>query len=139
MSSEYFDVLGIDVVSGRNFTRAERTADAGVAIVSETIARQLWPNGDGVGQLVRLEAPQSASPGGASLSAEARSAKVEPSRTLTVVGIVRDPRRDSGSPMVLPSDRSRERRRRRCSCASAATPSRRARRCSNASRASILP
>ena len=34
---------------GRNFTRAERTADAGVAILSETIARQLWPNGDGVG------------------------------------------------------------------------------------------
>ena len=66
VSSEYFDVLGIDVVSGRNFTRAERTADAGVAIVSETIARQLWPNGDGVGQQVRLEAPQSASPNGAS-------------------------------------------------------------------------
>ncbi len=95
VSSEYFEVLGIDVVSGRTFTRAERTADAGVAIVSEMIARQLWPNGDGVGQLVRLEAPQSVP-----LSAEARSAEVEPSRTLTVVGIVRDPRRDSGSPLV---------------------------------------
>ena len=65
VSSEYFDVLGIDVVSGRGFTRAERTADAGVAIVSETVARQLWPNGDGVGQRVRLDAPPSSSPGGA--------------------------------------------------------------------------
>ncbi len=54
MSSEYFDVLGIDVVSGRGFTPAERTADAGVVVVSETLARQLWPNGDGVGQQVRL-------------------------------------------------------------------------------------
>jgi predicted permease len=86
VSSEYFTVLGLDVVSGRGFTPAERTAEAGVAVVSETIARQLWPNGNGVGQVVRLETPQSASPGGVSLS----------SRTLTVVGIVRDPGRASG-------------------------------------------
>ncbi len=90
VSPEYFDVLGIDVVSGRGFTQAERTAEAGVVVLSETIARRLWPNGDGVGQLVRLEAPQSASPG----------AQAVPSRTLTVVGIVRELRRDSVSPMV---------------------------------------
>ena len=89
VSSEYFDVLGIDVVSGRGFTPAERTAEAGVVVVSETIARQLWPTGDGVGQVVRLEAPPSTSPD--TPSSEARSAEVEPSRTLTVVGIVRDP------------------------------------------------
>lgn len=87
VSSEYFDLLGIDVVSGRGFTQAERTAEAGVVVVSETIARRLWPNGDGVGQLVRLDAPPSASPGARSL----------PSRRLTVVGVVRDPGRDSGS------------------------------------------
>ena len=85
VSFEYFNVLGFEVVSGRNFTRAERTADAGVAIVSETIARQLWPNGNGVGQQVRLDAPQSAGPGRALLS-----------RTLTVVGVVRDPGRALG-------------------------------------------
>jgi predicted permease len=70
VSSEYFRVLGLDLVSGRGFTQAERTAEAGVAVVSEAIARQLWPNGDGIGQVVRLE---------------------EPSRTLTIVGVVRDP------------------------------------------------
>jgi MacB-like periplasmic core domain len=97
VSTEYFDVLGIDVVSGRGFTQAENTAQASVVIVSETIARRLWPNGDSVGQVVRLEAPRSASPGAPSLSsAEAHGAKVEPSRTLTVVGVVRDPGRDSG-------------------------------------------
>jgi predicted permease len=104
VSSEYFDVLGIGVVSGRGFTQAERTEEAGVVVVSETIARQLWPNGDGVGQAVRLEAPPSASPGTPSLSsAEARSAKVEPSRTLTVVGVVRDPSGSSSLGVYLPT------------------------------------
>jgi hypothetical protein len=85
VSSEYFNVLGFDLVSGRAFTEAERTAEAGVAVVSETIARQLWPNGNGVGQVVRLEAPPSESP------------DVPPrSRTLTVVGVMRDPRAASG-------------------------------------------
>ena len=86
VSPEYFDVLGINVVSGRNFTQAERTTDAGVVVVSETIARRLWPNRSAVGQLVRLHVPPSASPGGPAL----------PSRPLMVVGVVRDPGRDFG-------------------------------------------
>ena len=87
VSSEYFEVLGMPVVSGRGFTPAERTAEAGVVVISETIARQLWPNGDGVGQRVRLDAPKPAAPG----------AKVElVSRTITVVGVVRNPERESG-------------------------------------------
>ena len=98
VSSEYFALLGIDVVSGRGFTPAERTAEAGVVVVSETLARQLWPNGSGVGQQVRLDAPQPASPEAPSSSAEARSAKVEvSSRIFTVVGVVRDPGSASGS------------------------------------------
>ena len=97
VSSQYFDVLGIEVVKGRAFTPAERTAEAGVVIVSESIALRLWPNGNGVGQLVRFEAlPTAPRDGQSSLSAEARSAKVE-SRTLTVVGIVRDPGRNGGA------------------------------------------
>jgi len=79
-------VLGLTPVSGRGFTPAERTAEAGVAVVSEAMARQLWPNGDGIGQVVRLEAPPPASPDVAS----------EPSRTLTIVGIVRGPGPASG-------------------------------------------
>ena len=98
VSSEYFAVLGLDVVSGRGFTPTERTEEAGVAIVSQSLARQLWPTGNGVGEMVRLEAPagnQSRS------STEARTARVEPARTLTVIGVVRDPGRASGmSPAV---------------------------------------
>ena len=87
VSAEYFALLGIAVVSGRGFTGAERTTDAGVVVVSETLVRQLWPNGAGVGQQVRLDVPQPASPGAPSVS----------SRTFTVVGVVRDPGRASGS------------------------------------------
>jgi predicted permease len=101
VSSGYFDVLGIDLVSGRGFTPTERTAEAGVVVVSDTIARQLWPNGDGVGQVVRLEASPSTSPG--TPSGEARSAEVEPSRTVTVVGIVRDPS-GASKDVYLPTD-----------------------------------
>ncbi len=91
VSPEYFDVLDIDVVRGRGFTQAERTAEAGVVVVSETVARRLWPNRDAVGQVVRLQVSQPGSPGAQSLSsAEARSAEVEPSRAFTVVGVVRD-------------------------------------------------
>ena len=80
VSPEYFSVLGIDVVSGRGFTPAERTTEAGVVVVSETGARRLWPNRSAVGQVMQLHAPQPGSPGAAS----------QPSRTFTVVGVVRD-------------------------------------------------
>ena len=91
VSSEYFDVVGFEIVGGRGFTRAERSADSGVAVVSETIARRLWPNGGGVGQQVRLDASSSRSPGAPPAS-----------RTLTVVGIVRNPGREPGG-VYLPA------------------------------------
>jgi predicted permease len=86
VSSDYFTVLGLDLVSGRGFTPAERTAEAGVVVVSQNVARQLWPGG-GVGQVLRLDPPSSASPGSPLLS----------SRSLTVIGVVRDRGRSSGT------------------------------------------
>jgi hypothetical protein len=80
VSPEYFDVLGIDVVSGRSFTQAERAPEAGVVVVHETLARQLWPNRSALGQVMRLDAASSASPGRPSL----------PSGVFTVVGVARD-------------------------------------------------
>ncbi len=91
VSPEYFDVLDIDVVSGRGFTQTERTAEAGVVIVTDIVARRLWPTRDAVGQVVRLQAQKPESPAAPSLSsAEARSAKAEPVRAFIVVGVVRD-------------------------------------------------
>ena len=55
VSPEFFSVLGIDLVRGRTFTAAESSADAGVAIVAESFARKMWPDGDALGQQLRLE------------------------------------------------------------------------------------
>jgi predicted permease len=88
VSPGYFDLLDIDLVSGRGFTQAERTAEAGVVLVSETISRRLWPDRNAVGQVLRLEVPPSASPSGSAM----------PSRTFTVVGVVRE----AGEGVLLP-------------------------------------
>jgi predicted permease len=83
VSPEYFDVLGIDVLKGRGFTPAERTAGAGVVVVSERTARRLWPDRDAVGRVVRFRADQPPHP--AQPATEGR-----PSSTYAVVGVVRD-------------------------------------------------
>ena len=83
VSPEYFSVLGIDIVRGRGFASTERSASDTVAIVSESVARQLWPGLDAVGQVLRLEADS---------KGEAREKNDPPvlSRTVVVVGIARD-------------------------------------------------
>jgi predicted permease len=92
VSSAYFDVLGIPIVRGRAFTAVERDHDP-VVIVSETVARALWPNGSGVGQSFRLEPDVSVKQGGGFLTinpdAAVDQALMQP-RTVTVVGVVRD-------------------------------------------------
>ena len=83
VSPEYFQLLDIDLIRGRGFTDAERTADAGVTVVSESAARRLWPNGDAVGQVVRIQAHRPADP-------PRPGASPPPSRAYTVVGVARD-------------------------------------------------
>ena len=82
VSAGYFDVLGIPIVRGRSFTAAERDEHP-VVIVSESIARALWPNRDGVGETFRLEADLTT---GTWPSNEVPP----PPRIVTVVGISRD-------------------------------------------------
>jgi hypothetical protein len=83
VSPEFFNVLDIAIVRGRGFTPDERTASASVAIVSETTARALWPNLDAVGQVIRLDPDPKAE------TQRSDEPRLE-SRTLTVVGVVRD-------------------------------------------------
>jgi predicted permease len=83
VSPEYFGVLGIEVLRGRGFTQAERTADSDVAIVTDTASRRLWPNGNALGQTIHLESdakPGTSDPDDPLLT----------SRTFTVVGVARD-------------------------------------------------
>jgi predicted permease len=91
VSPEFFDVLGIDVVRGRGFSQAERSADAAVAVVSESVARELWPGIDAVGQILRVE-PNPPDPSRAEGTGDWRAPDDLPLRpfTVDVVGIVRD-------------------------------------------------
>jgi predicted permease len=82
VSAEYFSVLGIDIIRGRTFTAAESSADAAVAIVAESLAKQMWPDGDALGQALRLERDPAQPP---------RESTVAPlTGRFTIVGVARD-------------------------------------------------
>jgi predicted permease len=86
VSPEYFGVLGIDLVHGRAFSANERSESVAVAVVSETVARDLWPNVDAVGQVLRMEPT---APGELSSRPVPDDPLLRP-RTAVVVGVTRD-------------------------------------------------
>ena len=92
VSAAYFDVLGIPIVRGRAFTTAEGDEHP-VAVVSESAARTLWPNGDGIGKTFRIEPDLTAQQGHGFLTinpkAGAGDARLTP-RTVTVIGVSKD-------------------------------------------------
>ena len=50
ITDDYFATMGIRLRAGRAFTAADRSTGAGVVIVSESLARQLWPGQDAIGR-----------------------------------------------------------------------------------------
>jgi putative ABC transport system permease protein len=74
VSPDYFAVMGIPLVRGRAFSDRDREGSEPVLIVSESVARRLWPAGDPIGKRMSLRD------------------KPAPRDWLTVVGIVRDVR-----------------------------------------------
>ena len=78
VSTGYFAAMGIDLVAGRTFTDRDTTDAPAAVLVSESLARYLWPAGDAVGR--RLIA----------VGAEAESD--EDTAWQTVVGVVEDAR-----------------------------------------------
>ncbi len=83
VSPEYFDLLGINLLRGRLFAPEERSAAAGVAVVSDGVAHRFWPDGDALGQMIRL----------AGASGEATEVEGDPkirAQVYTVIGVVRD-------------------------------------------------
>jgi predicted permease len=85
VSPEYFDLLGINVLRGRVFAPDERSPAAGVVVISDAVAQRFWPNGDALGQMIRLgRAAGSASAG--------ENAPRIPAQAYAVVGVVRDVR-----------------------------------------------
>jgi putative ABC transport system permease protein len=57
VSREYFQTLGIRLLRGRTFTAAEVDTDVPVAIVSNSLARRFWPDGDAVGKRLAIGSP----------------------------------------------------------------------------------
>jgi predicted permease len=53
VSPEFFGVLGIPIVRGRNFTDTEYRLGTQVTIVTESTARRLWPDKDPIGKTIR--------------------------------------------------------------------------------------
>ena len=92
VSSTYFDVLGIGIVRGRTFTAWERDEHP-VAIVTESVARALWPNGNGIGETFRLEPDGNFRLSGGVLRINPDAKAGDPlmaARMVTVVGVSRD-------------------------------------------------
>jgi hypothetical protein len=81
VSPEYFGVLDIPVLRGRTFTIAESEPGHALVIVAETLARQLWPGADAIGQTLSL---------GVDEAMQRREEPALPGRTFAVVGVVGD-------------------------------------------------
>jgi len=50
---EFLDILGIDILQGRGFTRDDERG-APVVIVNQTMARTVWPGGSALGKCIRI-------------------------------------------------------------------------------------
>jgi len=70
VSPEYFSVMGMQVVRGRDLAAQDDEHGRDVAVISESLARKYWPNQDPVGRTFRMGS--------------------EKTRKLEVVGVVRD-------------------------------------------------
>jgi predicted permease len=55
VTADYFKTVGTRILRGRGFTTADRAGSAPVAIISETMARTVWPGQDPVGHCFTIE------------------------------------------------------------------------------------
>ena len=78
INADYFAALQIPLVGGRGFTRDDRLGTEPVAIVSDTLARKLWPAGSALGKTIVIP--------------EEREREEPVPVTRVVVGVVRDVR-----------------------------------------------
>jgi predicted permease len=61
VDSNFFDAMSIGILAGRGFDRPDDVAHRPLAVVSESLARQLWPGDDAVGRTLFVARGQSAS------------------------------------------------------------------------------
>ena len=90
---EYFRMMGMTIRRGRSFTAGDDAHSPLVVVVSETMARIVWPNEDALGKCIRIgHVPGDPPSPVASPSLPCRE----------VVGIVNDARRRSIRPEAIP-------------------------------------
>ncbi len=86
VSSGYFRAMGVRLLSGRGFSEHDNTGAPGVVIVSQSVARTLWPGEDPLGKRISMEDHP------------------KPADWLTVIGVVGDVRQqqltDKPSPAI---------------------------------------
>ncbi|HLJ45655.1 MAG TPA: ABC transporter permease [Bryobacteraceae bacterium] len=86
VTPEYFDLMRIPLLQGRLLAAADTANSPPVAIINQTMQRRFWPDGDAIGKRFAQALPGQ---GGA--------------RWITVVGIVRDHRRNGRESDVVPA------------------------------------
>lgn len=57
VSQDYFQTMGMTLVRGRSFTAREIAANAPVTVITESLARRFWPDGDAIGKRLALGSP----------------------------------------------------------------------------------
>jgi predicted permease len=77
VSPEYFHVMGIPIQRGRGFTEQDNRRAPGVVVISQSVARTLWPGANPIGKRITLED------------------EPKPEDWLTIIGTVDDVRQQS--------------------------------------------
>ncbi len=86
VSPEYFGLLEIPILKGRNFLTAEANSEAAVAVISQATARRFWPHEDALGKTIELGASGTRANGG-----QVRIPGEQPKMgQVVVVGIAKD-------------------------------------------------
>ena len=91
----YFGVLHIPLAQGRLWDHTEMTRGAPLAVINQTMARLLWPNGDAIGHQIKIAALKDQPP-------YTRAAAGSDS-WMQIIGIVADSRNDGLRNAVKPA------------------------------------
>lgn len=94
VGADYFATVGLPILRGRAFSPNEATQSEGpaVAIIDETLARKLWPDGDALGQYIRYaddNAPRAKGDGGDNMGiSQGGKGNIKTGEPIEVIGIV---------------------------------------------------
>ena len=86
VGADYFGAVGLPLLRGRAFTSAEATQPGGpaVAIIDELLAKELWPEGDALGQHIQFPVRESAP----SETGDEGNGEIRRGEPIEIIGIV---------------------------------------------------